>query len=300
MELFSFPFKAMGSPCELRLYSENKSTAKNVADACIAEVLRLEQKYSRYREDSVTTKINNTAGSKSGIDVDDETALLLTYAQVGYEQSDGLFDITSGILRKVWDFRSNKLPAQNDIDALLPLIGWDQLTWDSPHLVLPRKGMQLDFGGYVKEYAADVAANVSREKGVHHGMVNLGGDICIIGPHPNGDAWKVGIRNPRNPEQAISFVLLPKGGLASSGDYERFMFVEGMRYAHILNPKTGWPVNSLAGTSICADQCIVAGTSSTIAMLKGEQAGIAWLEQLGLPYFCMNQKQQVFGTIKPV
>ncbi len=288
----------MGSPCELRLYSENKHKVTTVADKTIDEVKRLEVKYSRYRDDSITSKINQSAGDENGIEVDHETALLLNYAQVGYEQSDGLFDITSGILRLAWDFRSNCLPSQKDIDALLPLIGWDKLSWSAPKLCLPSKGMQLDFGGYVKEYAADVATNVCRDAGIQHGLVNLGGDICIIGPHPNGDAWKVGIRHPRHPNDPMSFVLLSQGGLASSGDYERFMMINGVRYAHILNPKTGWPVNSLASTSVCAEQCVVAGTSSTIAMLKGEQVGIAWLEQLGLPYISMNQNQQVFGTLK--
>ena len=289
----------MGSPCELRLYSENKISVKNVAETTIKEVKRLEVKYSRYRDDSITSKINLSAGNENGIDVDQETTLLLNYAQVGYEQSDGLFDITSGILRQAWDFRSNKLPTQKEIDALLPLIGWGKLSWSPPRLCLPLKGMQLDFGGYVKEYAADVACNVCRENGIQYGLVNLGGDICIIGPHPNGDAWKVGIRHPRNPLEPMSFVLLTHGGLASSGDYERFMMVDGVRYAHILNPKSGWPVCSLASTSVCAEQCVVAGTSSTIAMLKGEQEGVVWLEQLGLPYMCMNQEQKVFGTLMP-
>ncbi len=290
----------MGSPCELRLYSNEKAFAQEIADEAIVEVHRLEKKYSRYRDDSVTSEINNSAGNKNGIGVDAETALLLNYAQVGYEQSDGLFDISSGILRKAWDFRSQKLPSQNDIDALLPLIGWDKIRWKAPHICLPVEGMELDFGGYVKEYAADVAANVCRNANIQGGLVNLGGDICIIGPHPNGDAWKVGIRHPRNPSVPMSFVMLEKGGLASSGDYERFMIIDGVRYAHILNPKTGWPVNSLASTSVYAEQCVVAGTSSTIAMLKGERAGIAWLEELGLPYISMNQQQKIFGTLKRI
>ncbi len=290
----------MGSPCELKLYADDENTAKQAANDAIAEVHRLEKKYSRYREDSVTTKINNSAGDKNGIEVDSETALLLNYAQVGFEQSDGLFDISSGILRKAWDFRSQQLPSQNEIDALLPLIGWDKLIWNPPHLYLPLEGMELDFGGYVKEYAADVVANFCRNAEIQSGLVNLGGDICIIGPHPGGDAWTVGVRHPRKPDMPMSFVLLDKGGLASSGDYERFMVVDGIRYAHILNPKTGWPVNSLASTSVYADQCVVAGTSSTVAMLKGEDKGVAWLEELGLPYICMNQKEEIFGTLKRV
>jgi len=251
----------MGSPCELRLYAESKTSADQVADDAIAEIQRLEKKYSRYREDSVTSEINRSAGNVDGLEVDTETALLLNYAQVGYEQSEGLFDITSGILRKAWDFRSNKLPSQEELDNLLPLIGWNKLTWNSPLLILPKQGMELDFGGYVK-------ANFCRNAGITGGLVNLGGDICIIGPHPDGSPWKVGVRHPRNPNIPMSFVLLSKGGLASSGDYERFMVVDGIRYAHILNPHTGWPVNSLASASVYAEQCVVAGTSSTIAMQR--------------------------------
>ena len=290
----------MGSPCELRLYANSKASAQEIATDTIAEIDRLEKKYTRYRDDSITTAINNSAGSKQGINVDDETAKLLNYAQVGYEQSEGLFDITSGILRKAWDFRSYIVPDQSDINALLPLIGWNKVEWNAPLLRLPLVDMELDFGGYVKEYAADVAANKCIQAGIKGGLVNLGGDICIIGPHPDGNAWKVGIRHPRNPNMPMSFVYLSKGGLASSGDYERFMIVEGVRYGHILNPKTGWPVNSLASASIYAEQCIVAGTSSTIAMLKGEDHGIRWLEELGLPYICMNQQEKIFGTLKRV
>jgi len=290
----------MGSPCELRLYAQAEELANLVAKRVTNEIYRLEQKYSRYREDSVTSKINNSAGNHTGIKLDAETALLLNYAQVGFEQSDGLFDITSGILRKAWNFRAQKIPTQKQIEDLLPLIGWAKVHWQAPQLCLPLYGMEIDFGGYVKEYAADVAANLCRAEGVTGGLINLGGDICIIGPHPDGTPWKVGIRHPRKPDTPMSFIMMSKGGLASSGDYERFMIVDGVRYAHILNPLTGWPVNSLASTSVCAEQCVVAGTSSTIAMLKGEQQGVAWLQELGLPYLCMSQQEQVFGTLKPV
>ena len=290
----------MGSPCELRLYAERKNEAEEISSQAISEIDRLEKKYSRYRGDSIATVINNSAGSKQGVEVDDETARLLNYAHVGFEQSDGLFDITSGILRKAWNFRSNVLPNQSEINTLLPLIGWNKIEWNPPSLRLPEVGMELDFGGYVKEYAADVAANYCLQAGIEGGLVNLGGDICIIGPHPNGNAWKVGIRHPRNPSIPMSFVFLSKGGLASSGDYERFMIVKGVRYGHILNPKTGWPVNSLASASVYAEQCVVAGTSSTIAMLKGENHGVRWLQELGLPYICMNQQEKIFGTLKRV
>ena len=145
-----YAFKAMGSPCELRLSGE---CADEIARAAQAEIARLEAKYSRYREDSLATRINRSAGDARGIEVDAETARLLDYAATAWRESGGRFDITSGILRRAWNFKAARVPTRAEIAALLPLIGWDKLEWRSPRIVLPRAGMELDFGGYVKEYA---------------------------------------------------------------------------------------------------------------------------------------------------
>jgi thiamine biosynthesis lipoprotein len=268
-------FRAMGSPCEVRL--EGVAGAEEIARAARAEVLRLEAKYSRYRDDSLATRINRSAGDKDGVEVDEETARLLDYAHASWVQSDGLFDVTSGILRRAWNFGSGTLPTQDAIDALLPLVGWDKLRWKAPRIVLPRAGMELDFGGYVKEYAADRAAEICRERGARHGLVDLGGDLALVGPHPDGTPWRVGIRDPRQRERALATLPLGWGAVASSGDYERCMIVDGVRYGHVLDPRTGWPVRGLAAASVVASHCLVAGTLTTIAMLKGE-AGPQWLE----------------------
>ncbi len=268
----------MGSPCEVRIHGG--AEAARVAEAARAEVLRLEAKYSRYREDSLATRINRSAGDPTGVVVDRETAALFDYAAASHRHSDGLFDITSGILRRAWDFKSGVLPSQAAIDALLPLVGWNRVRWEAPRIVLPRAGMQLDFGGYVKEYAADRAAEICREHGARHGLVDLGGDVAVVGPHPDGSPWRVGIRDPRAPTEALLTLPLGWGGIASSGDYERCMVVDGVRYGHILDPRTGWPVRGLAAVSVVADHCLVAGTLTTIAMLKGER-GVAWLESSG-------------------
>jgi thiamine biosynthesis lipoprotein len=165
------------------------------------------------------------------------------------------------------------VPEPAEIDALRPLIGWDKIRWRRPQLVLPVAGMQLDFGGYVKEYAADRVAQLCREQGLRHGLVDLGGDLAVVGPHPDGSPWRVGIRHPRAPRGAIASVALAGGGIATSGDYERCMLVDGKRYAHILNPKTGWPAEGLASVTVAASHCLIAGTASTIAMLKGRAQG---------------------------
>ena len=294
-----YSFRAMGSPCELHLYGDHAARRDEIAEAAREEVFRLERKYSRYRDDSLATEINRSAGDPAGLELDDETAALLDYADTAFHQSGGLFDITSGILRQIWDFHSGRLPAPELIDRTLERIGWRQVRWQRPHLVLPRSGMELDFGGYVKEYAADRTAELCRSRGVRCGLVDLGGDLSVIGPHPDGAPWIVGIRHPRNPQAAMARLPLESGGVATSGDYERFMIVDGVRYGHILDPRTGWPVDGLRCVSVAASHCLIAGTASTIAMLKGASLGRAWLDELGLPNLRVDQAGEVSGTLAP-
>ncbi len=290
-------FKAMGSPCELHLHAESEARLGAVAEAAIGEIARLEARYSRYRDDSLASRINASAGDPAGLELDAETASLLDYAALAWQQSGGLFDITSGVLRRVWNLRAGRVPEPAEIEALRPLIGWEKVVWQRPRLVLPVAGMQLDFGGYVKEYAADRVAELCRERGLRHGLVDLGGDLAVVGPHPDGSPWRVGIRHPRAPEGAIASVALFAGGIATSGDYERCMVVDGKRYAHILNPKTGWPVAGLASVSVAASHCLIAGTASTIAMLKGARAGPAWLDRLGLPSLRVDAEGHLSGSL---
>ena len=286
-KLTTHRFKVMGGPAELKLYINNADEQKHFIQLAENEAFRLEKKYSRYRDDSVTSAINASANQEKDFHVDSETAALLNYAQIAWQQSDGLFDITSGTLRKAWDFKSNALPDESVIETLLEKVGWQKLTWHSPCLTLPA-GMEVDFGGVVKEYAADAIATLLRNSGITHGLVELAGDISIIGPHPNGSAWKIGIRNPNKPEQAIASIDAFEGGIASSGNYERFIVVNKKRYCHILNPKSGWPENSVASVSVHASTCLVAGTASTTAMLLGATKGKQWLEEGGFKHLLLE------------
>jgi FAD:protein FMN transferase len=293
---YQYRFKAMGGPCSIQLYAESENEAALHAKCVMGEVYRLEAKYSRYRDDSILSKINSASLKGEGITVDDETAGILNYAGTVWHESNGLFDVTSGVLRKAWDFKSGCLPGQKSIETILPLVGWDKLNRNNSLLSFSIPGIELDFGGIVKEYAADRASAICAQRGVQHGMVELGGDIRVVGAHPNEAPWMVGIRNPRIPEQAIAMVPLQQGGLASSGDYERYMIVNGVRYSHLLNPKTGWPAKSLASVTVVADQCLIAGSATTVAMLKGEE-GLEWLESLGLPFLAIDQNGVHHGRI---
>ena len=271
-------------------FATNKAQADEVINQVINDINRLEAKYSRYRVDSFLSTINHYATQGKSIAVDDETAGLLDYADTCYQQSDGLFDITSGKLRHAWQFDTDQIPNQAKINQLLTKIGWHKIQWQSPNLQFSLPGIEIDFGGIVKEYAVDRAASICLELGINSGVINLGGDIKILGPQPDGSPWKIGIRHPRKKNTLLQSIPLYEGAMASSGDYERFITVDGNRYGHVLNPKTGWPVKYMASVSVIADFCVIAGSASTIAMLKEEQ-GPDWLNELTLPHLWTN----VFG-----
>jgi FAD:protein FMN transferase len=288
-----FEFQAMSSVCEIRLDGTDSAAMTVAAQNAITEVRRIEKKYSRYLPDSIISRINKGAGSAAVFQVDDETASLLNFAASLHTLSDGLFDITSGVLRRVWDFRAGSKPSAADLKAILPLIDWNKVEWHAPAIRLPTAGMELDFGGFGKEYAADRAMAVLLASGQHQGFINLGGDIRVLGARCNGLPWRFGIAHPRKDAATIASVELTDGALASSGDYERYFEVEGQRFCHILNPQTGMPVNKWASVSVTAPACVAAGALSTIAMLKGEDA-LAFLATQGATFLAVDTQLQLF------
>lgn len=265
-------FDAMASPCEILIETDNKQLARQLTQLACNEAKRIEYKYSRYRADSVISAINSSHGEPMAID--DETWRLLSFANTCYQLSEGMFDITSGILGKAWHFDgSDRLPSQSDIDALLTLIGWQRVELAAEYVTLPA-GMQLDVGGIGKEYAVDrVAALVSEQAPEVSVVVNFGGDIRVTRRRINDQPWYIGIENPLKAEQGDTLVKIFQGGLATSGDARRYLLHEGKRYSHILNPKTGCPVDEPPrSVTVAADSCTQAGLLATLAMLQGKGA----------------------------
>lgn len=289
-----YSFRAMGGPCSLSLYADD-SVARQAAQRLEAEVRRLETKYSRFQADSYLSRLNRTYDQWQ--EVDAETAGLLDFANQCHIESDGLFDITTGVLREAWNFKSGQLPDQHQLEALLPRVGWPLIGWSNGQVNIPA-GMELDLGGLVKEFAADRLLTLLSEAKIP-GLVNLAGDIRVTGSRPDGSPWPVGISHPRQPERAAATLPLVEGGLATSGDYERFMMVGGRRYCHILHPKTGWPLqDGPSSVTVVADNCLLAGALTTIAMLKGKEAE-SWLAGLGVPFLLFDDSLTVSGTLAP-
>lgn len=285
-----FDFAAMASPCSIQVDGQDERVLRQAAAAAIAEVQRIERKFSRYQADSVISRINRSAG-QAAVEVDSETQELLGFAHALWEMSDGLFDISSGVLRRAWDFKKANLPDEALLAQALACVGWQHVERQGSSVRLARAGMELDFGGFGKEYAADRAAAVLERHGLRHALVNLGGDLHALGPRGlpelKGAPWSIQIAHPRpatgQVTAPLAYLALERGGLASSGDYERFFILEGKRYCHVLNPITGWPVAHWQSISVLASNTTTAGALATIAMLK-EQDAEAWLQAQGTRY----------------
>jgi thiamine biosynthesis lipoprotein len=278
-------FAAMASPCEIVVETTDRNLAQELGARAAAEAWRIEEKFSRYRSDSIVGRINASAGAP--IEVDEETASLLDFAARCHELSDGAFDITSGVLRRCWKFDGHSPPpSAAAVDAVLAHVGWQKLKWYAPSLTLPA-GMEIDFGGIGKEYAVDRALQIVSAFGPEPILVNFGGDLaCVRAPSTGG--WQVGVERPDSDRDARLLLELRQGALATSGDTHRCIVVGDVRYGHILNPRTGWPVRDVPrSVTVAAGSCIEAGTFATFAMLQGAGAE-QYLDSQGLKYWCLR------------
>jgi len=277
-------FTAMGSPCEVLQEAPSRLRAERLTRVAAHEALRIERKFSRYRDDNIIARINSAQGRT--LEVDSETANLLDYADHCYRLSEGLFDITSGVLRRAWRFDgSDNLPSKQTVEQLLPHIGWHKVRWERPCITL-QPGMEIDLGGLGKEYAVDRSALLLQQH-IDSGMViNFGGDIFVSGPRQSGEAWSVAIDDPAaSGSDSVGQIRLSRGGLTTSGDARRFLLKDNIRYSHILNPKTGWPVpDTPRSVTVIADTCLEAGVLSTFAMLQGKDAA-TFLKTQQVPFW---------------
>ncbi len=264
-------FSAMASPCEVIVEVDSHSSVDQLAKLITDETWRIENKYSRYQTESICTKINNSHNNP--ISIDTETYELLKFSEQCYQISNGLFDITSGVLRKVWRFDgSNIIPSSPQVEAILPLVGWTKIEYNEQHIMLP-KGMEIDFGGIGKEYAVDKICQLITQNTLCSALVNFGGDLAVTAPRKDNKPWSVGIDLTGISSNKSVNISFERGAIATSGDASRYLEKDGKRYSHILNPKTGWPIeHAPSSITVASTSCLNAGIISTIAMLQGENA----------------------------
>lgn len=265
-------FTAMACPCLVLVDTPDETIGDEVGELVRTEAQRIEAKYSRYRP-SVVTDINQSAGHS--IEVDAETADLIDYSVRCYELSDGLFDITSGALRRAWTFDASGLgtvPDEARLTHVLASVGWNRVAWNRPVLELA-PGMEVDFGGIGKEYAVDRALMLAQQYMPAPVLVNFGGDLRVSGPRRDGSAWRVAIEDVDRAGATAGLLELARGALATSGDTYRHVIKDGLRYGHVLNPRTGWPVAAAPrSVTVHAATCSEAGLLAKLALLRGAAA----------------------------
>ena len=279
-------FTAMASPCEVLIDTDDRALAETIVQVAEREARRVDAKFSRYRADNIVHRINHSNGRP--VPVDEETEALLRYAATCHRMSQGMFDITSGVLGRIWRFDGGtRVPGDAEVLEALLHVGWDRVVYEESAIRMPA-GMEIDLGGIGKEYAVDrAAALITARAGVSF-LVNFGGDLLAVGPRQGGRPWRVGIDDPDRPgEAALYRIDLHAGGLATSGDAHRFVFWKGKRLGHILNPRTGWPVEGAPrAVTVLSQTCLEAGTLSTLAYLQGARAR-DFLQEQGVQFWIL-------------
>jgi FAD:protein FMN transferase len=277
--LYTVRFPLMGGEALVRFVDDRgREVATALGREAVGEARRIEAKFSRYRPTSVVSQINDAAGG-SPIAIDDETEHLVRATLELSVLTEGRFDPTVGVLRRVWNFREAEVPTEEAIQALLPQVDARAVALRYGTVQLARAGMEVDMGGVGKEYAADRVAELLKARGVESALVNLLGDVRTVGRRGDGQPWIIGVQDPRDRSRCrLSIRAKVDCGVATSGDYERGFEVDGVRYHHILDATTGRPARGLASVTVIAPTAFEAGRLATAAFLLGSERGLQLLE----------------------
>ena len=269
----------------ITVVSDSKDTAEKAIDAAFSEIEYLEKLSNHYSPDSEITRINRNAGI-SEVKVSHDILKLLEKALYVSENTEGAFDVTIGPVIALYDFHKKIIPDNGMIKKNLSLVNYRDIIINSDRstVFLKRKGMLIDLGGIAKGYAADKAAETLIKQGVRSGLVAVAGDIKAFGLKPDGEPWKIGIRNPDakdKEDDIMATIELEDMAISTSGDYERFFLLGGKRYHHLLNPKTGLSSQECRSVSIITKEGAYTDAFATGIFILGPEQGVKVLEKLG-------------------
>lgn len=281
LPLRTLSFPALGTTCEVQ-YAAREGDAQAAAfeRAVVDWVTGFEAKYSRFRTDSLVSRINAAAG-REWVAVDPETEALFKLCDTLFFMTQGVLDPTVLPLLKLWDYKAEnpRVPSPDEVAAARALVGWKKVQLAPGKVFLPERGMAIDFGGFGKEYAVDVAAQIAGDHGIAHALVDFGHDLRAVGAPPDRPAWHIGLEDATKPGTSRGSLGIVGRGVASSGDYIRRFVIDGKRYGHILDPRTGWPVaNGCLQATVIASTCLQAGVLSTTAFVLGAAKGIEFVQ----------------------
>lgn len=275
-----FAFRALGTNCEVRYVAPELDASVQFEHELRAWMERFEARYSRFRPTSLVSRLNAAAGS--WVEIDDEMEEMLDICASLHALTGGILDATAGPLLQLWDYRNPpaQLPTPACVAAVRGLVGWPRVERVRGRVRL-RRAMALDLGGWGKEWAVDLVAQLARRAGVRDALIDFGHDIRVLGAPPGRPAWHIGLENPAVPGQHHgSIAVCGSKGVASSGDYLRQFTFAGRRYGHIVDPRDGYPVaHGLLQVTVIAENCFMAGVLSTTAFVLGPQLGLEFIQR---------------------
>lgn len=276
--------RLMGNSFEITVVGEDENWAYEKIDLAIAEIRRIEKLLTTFNDNSQANQINRQAGI-SPVKVDREVFDLIERSLRISSITDGAFDITYGSIdKRLWNFDKTMtaLPDPEIAKSMVRLINYRNviLNKDDGSVMLKEKGMRIGFGGIGKGYAAGMAKALLKKEGVHSGIVNASGDLTAWGHQPNGDPWTIGIANPDNAGLPFCYLNITDMAVATSGNYEKFVMINGTKYSHTINPKTGLPVMGIKSVTIISPDAEIADAVATPVTIMGVKAGINLINQV--------------------
>jgi len=297
LPLRKLSFPALGTQCEVQYAAPGgEKQAGDFERRAVAWVAAFEAKYSRFRADSLLSAINSSAG-RSWVQVDAEMEQMFKLCDTLHFMTQGILDPTALPLIALWNWKAAQpaIPPPESIAAARRLVGWPKVQRAPGKVFLPEEGMSLDFGGFGKEYAVDLVAKLAVECGIVNVLVDFGHDVRILGAPPGRPAWHIGLEDPAQAGSAwASVALAGNRAIASSGDYIRRFVIDGRRYGHIVDPRSGSPVaNGCTQATVIAGTCLMAGVLSTTAFVLGVPGGIDLIQAYeGAEGILMTEKER--------
>lgn len=281
---FKQAMRLMGNRFEITVVTETEEFANGCIEKAVAEIRRIESLLTTFNEESQTALINRNAGFRP-VAVDHEVFSLIQRSIKISQLTQGAFDLSYGSIDKsLWNFDTNMtaLPNTETAKKSVRLINYRNIVLDEKlrTVFLKEKGMRIGFGGIGKGYAADRAKSLLQSLGVMNGVVNASGDLVTSGCQPNGEPWTVGIADPSTRTKAFSYLNISNAAIATSGSYEKFVLLNGRRYSHTIDPKTGLPVSGVQSVSIICPSAELADAMATPVMVMGVRAGLSLINQL--------------------
>ncbi|RMG01907.1 MAG: FAD:protein FMN transferase [Nitrospirae bacterium] len=275
----------------ITVVSDDPSRAEMVIDEGFSELRRLEKLLSFFSGESEISRINKNAGIKP-VKVSADTLRVIKKAVEVSRMSGGAFDITVGPVTGLYDFKEKRLPGDDELERALKLVGYKNIIIDEDRgtVFLKNRGMKIDTGGIAKGYGADRVVELLKKRGIKAALVAVAGDIRCYGRRPDGKPWRVGVKDPMKTGDAILGVLpLTDSAISTSGDYERFFIKDGMRYHHLIDPRTGRPAHGLKSVTVLAPEGVLTDSYATAAFVLGLEEGRRLLEKLGFQYIMVDE-----------